>query len=94
MTAITKLDAISKHLRLESQGEQEAPRKPVAALDTGKRVQKNLTILERDAERLAAFAKRDGLSQARVLSAALDAFERVEASGADTSTRANATEKL
>ena len=74
MTAFTKLDAIRKHLRLP-QAVQEPPRKAAPASDPGKRVQKNLSILERDAERLAALAKRDGLSQARVLSAALDAYE-------------------
>lgn len=74
MTAFTKLDAIRKHLRLP-QPAQEPPRKTVPAPDAGKRVQKNLTILERDAERIAALAKRDGLSQARVLSAALDAYD-------------------
>jgi hypothetical protein len=38
-------------------------------------VQKNLSILESDAERLKALAERDGVSQARLLSAALDAYE-------------------
>jgi hypothetical protein len=82
MTAFTKLNAIRKHLRLEPQDEP-APEagKPVAATvrtatpEGGKRVQKNLSILERDAERLTALAKRDGISQARLLSAALDAYE-------------------
>lgn len=73
MTAFTKLDAIRKHLRLVPQ-EQNTP-KAAPAPETGKRVQKNLSILERDAERLTALAKRDGLSQARLLSAALDAYE-------------------
>jgi hypothetical protein len=40
-------------------------------------VQKNLSILEHDAERLRALAERDGVSQARILSAALDAYERM-----------------
>jgi hypothetical protein len=43
--------------------------------EPGKRVQKNLSILESDTERRAQLAKRDGLSQARLLSAALDAYE-------------------
>lgn len=73
MTAFTKLDAIRKHLRLVPQ-EQNTP-KATPAPETGKRVQKNLSILERDAERLTALAKRDDLSQARLLSAALDAYE-------------------
>jgi hypothetical protein len=74
MTTFTKLDAIRKHLRLEPAPEPLPAAKPAPA-ETGKRVQKNLSILERDAERLTALAKRDGLSQARLLSAALDAYE-------------------
>ncbi|WP_072377325.1 hypothetical protein [Hyphomicrobium sp. NDB2Meth4] len=70
MTHFTKLDAIRKHLRLGS-----SSRPPSPPPETGKRVQKNLSILERDAARLTALAKRDGLSQARLLSAALDAYE-------------------
>lgn len=67
----TKLDAIRKHLRLVP-----APQAKAAAVpEPGKRVQKNLSILESDAARLTALAKRDGLSQARLLSAALDAYE-------------------
>jgi hypothetical protein len=73
MTRFTKLDAIRKHLRLEATPEPLPAANP--APDTGKRVQKNLSILQRDAERLTALAKRDGLSQARLLSAALDAYE-------------------
>lgn len=81
MTTFTKLDAIRKHLLLVGRDEP-APGadKPVAVRaatqEGGKRVQKNLSLLERDAERLTALAKRDGLSQARLLSAALDAYER------------------
>jgi len=41
----------------------------------GKRVQKNLTIHEDDAKRLAALAKREKVSQARLLGLALDAYE-------------------
>jgi hypothetical protein len=48
---------------------------------SGKRVQKNLSILESDAGRLKALADRDGVSQARLLSAALDAYERMPAKG-------------
>lgn len=70
MTIFKKLDQIRAHLRPEP-----APPMRVATLDGGKRVQKNLSILENDAERLFALAKRDGLSQARLLSAALDAYE-------------------
>lgn len=43
---------------------------------TGKRVQKNLTILESDAARLKALAARAKVSQARLLGLALDAYER------------------
>lgn len=67
MTVFTKIEQIRRHLR-------PAPPK-VATLEGGKRVQKNLSIMEADAGRLAALAKRDGLSQARLLSAALDAYE-------------------
>ncbi len=60
MTVFTKLDAIRKHLRLEPEPLQAAP-KPISSAETGKRVQKNLSILESDAERLTKLAKRDGL---------------------------------
>jgi len=42
-----------------------------------KRVQKNLSVLKTDARRLEALAAREQLTQARVLSLALDAFELV-----------------
>lgn len=71
MTIFTKLDQIRAHLRPEPVTSLR-----IATLEGGKRVQKNLSILESDAERLSALAKRDGLSQARLLSAALDAYER------------------
>lgn len=70
MTIFKKLDQIRAHLRPETAAPARA-----ASLEGGKRVQKNLSILEGDAERLATLAKRDGLSQARLLSAALDAYE-------------------
>lgn len=70
MTIFNKLDQIRAHLRPET----AAPERAVT-LEGGKRVQKNLSILDSDAERLAALAKRDGLSQARLLSVALDAYE-------------------
>ena len=41
----------------------------------GKRVQKNLTIDESDAKRLAQLSKREKISQARLLGLALDAYE-------------------
>lgn len=71
MTTFTKLDQIRAHLRPETAAPPRA-----ATLEGGKRVQKNLSILESDAERLSTLAKRDGLSQARLLSAALDAYEK------------------
>lgn len=75
MTRFTKLDAIRTHLRLGTAPKPRTAVKPASASEPGKRVQKNLSILEIDAERLTALAKRDGLSQARLLSAALDAYE-------------------
>ncbi|MDH4980959.1 hypothetical protein [Hyphomicrobium sp. D-2] len=81
MTIFKKLDAIREHLRLQPEAPRgtPAPLRAVPAPDTGKRVQKNLSILERDAERLVALAKRDGVSQARLLSVALDAYEQSHA---------------
>lgn len=73
MTIFKKIDQIRAHLRPET----PAPARLVT-LEGGKRVQKNLSILESDAERLSALAKRDGLSQARLLSAALDAYESTD----------------
>lgn len=84
MTQFTRLDEIRKHLGLEPRVEPRAPEPaikparaeaPVRSADTGKRVQKNLTILETDAARLKALADRNGVSQARLLSEALDAYE-------------------
>ncbi|CFX24228.1 conserved protein of unknown function [Candidatus Filomicrobium marinum] len=75
MTKFTKLDAIRKHLRFSQPEPQAAARNSTPAPATGKRVQKNLSILEQDAERLKALAKRDGISQAQLLSAALDVYE-------------------
>ncbi len=68
MTTFTKLDAIRAHLRLKRKTTRAAPR--------GKRVQKNLSLLEADAIRLKALAARDGVSQARLFAAALDAYEQ------------------
>lgn len=79
MTMFTKLDQIRQHLRLEVPAASpvvERKQAPVSVSDTSLRVQKNLSILQHDADRLAALAKRDGLSQARLLSAALDAYEQ------------------
>lgn len=76
MTKFAKLDAIRQHLRLSPPKPKAPAREPVPAAATGKRVQKNLSILESDAARLTALAKRDGISQAQLLSAALDAYEQ------------------
>ncbi|AHB49959.1 hypothetical protein W911_04705 [Hyphomicrobium nitrativorans NL23] len=43
--------------------------------DTQSRVQKNLSIARGDADRMAGLARRDGLSQARLLAHALDCYE-------------------
>jgi len=53
-----------------------AARKP-GPVTGEKRVQKNLSVLKTDARRLEALAAREQLTQARVLSLALDAFEVV-----------------
>lgn len=42
-----------------------------------RRIQKNLSVLRTDARRLEALAAREQLTQARILSLALDAFEVV-----------------
>lgn len=41
----------------------------------GERVQKNLSIIAKDAHRLKGLARRDGLSQAQLIRLALDAYE-------------------
>ena len=81
MTIFTKLEAIRLHLQLPPK--PETKRETVSLRDTAgeKRVQKNLSILDSDAARLMALAKRDGLSQARLLSAALDAYECMKKDG-------------
>lgn len=53
---------------------KERLRKP--APEAGHRVQKNLSLTRFDAERLAVLARRDSVSQARVLGLALDAYEK------------------
>jgi hypothetical protein len=79
MTTFRKLDQIRQHLQLDQLGDEKLMLAPASEPATGKRVQKNLSILECDAERLRALAERDGLSQARILSAAMDAYERMHA---------------
>ncbi|MBN9260941.1 MAG: hypothetical protein J0I57_07495 [Hyphomicrobium sp.] len=48
---------------------------PLPRRETIKRVQKNLSLIESDGRRLQGLARRDGLSQARLLGRALDAYE-------------------
>lgn len=79
MTTFQKLDQIRQHLQLDQPRDEKPMTAPSSESATGKRVQKNLSILEGDAERLRALAQRDGVSQARILSAALDAYERMQA---------------
>jgi len=76
MTIFTKLAQIRKHLRLDETPTPVQAARADTVSDASPRVQKNLSILQHDAKRLEALAKRDGLSQARLLSAALDAYER------------------
>jgi hypothetical protein len=73
MTTFTKIDQIKRHLRPDLVAASPAA--------SGKRVQKNLSILEGDAARLQGLAKRDRLSQARLLAAALDAYENLRRTG-------------
>jgi hypothetical protein len=81
MTTFRKLEHIRAHLQLgQSRAEQPLPNL-LGEQASGKRVQKNLSILECDAERLRALAQRDGVSQARLLGAALDAYERMHDKG-------------
>jgi len=80
MTVFTKLDQIRKHLRLDQAHRENTALARSPEPPSGKRVQKNLSILENDAERLRALADREGVSQARLLSAALDAYERMHES--------------
>lgn len=60
-----KLTALKRRLRI----------KPQVPASKQKLVQKNLSLPENDAARLKALSKRDGLTQAGVLIAALDAYE-------------------
>lgn len=69
MTTFKKIAEIRRHLR--------GARAIQTATAGGKRVQKNLSILERDAERLKTLAAREKISQARLLSEALDAYEQI-----------------
>lgn len=76
MTVFTKLDQIRKHLRLDQAQDEKPETAPSPKPVSGKRVQKNLSILEHDAQRLAEMAKRDGVSQAVLLGRALDTYKR------------------
>lgn len=63
-----KLAALKQHLGTARSAPAAVPAKP-------HRVQKNLSIPAADAQRLERLSKRDGLSQAGLLLAALDAYE-------------------
>jgi len=76
MTVFKKLDQIRKQLRLDQPHEEKTAIAPLPEPPTGKRVQKNLSIHESDAERLRALAEREGVSQAVLLGRALAAFQR------------------
>ena len=76
MTNFQKLDQIRKHLQLDQPRDEKPMMAPSSEPASGKRVQKNLSILEHDAERLRALAERNGLSQARTITALLDLHER------------------
>lgn len=65
-----KLAALKRHLGTKPKTAKAAPR--------AKRVQKNLSISPEDAARLKALARRDGLSQAELFIAALDAYESLK----------------
>lgn len=54
MINFTKIEAIRAHLQIGHRADVVEVIPPAAAPETGKRVQKNLSILELDAERLAA----------------------------------------
>lgn len=66
MIAPGKLAALRKHL---GRGDTSAAETRL------QRVQKNLSIPAADAARLKALSQRDGISQAGLLIAALDAYE-------------------
>ena len=42
------------------------------------RGQKNLRVLRRDAERMERMARQDGISQTKLMSLALDAYEEIK----------------
>lgn len=63
-----KLAALKQHLGTARSAPAAIPAKPL-------RVQKNLSIPAADAQRLERLSKRDNLSQAGLLLAALDAYE-------------------
>lgn len=69
--AVPCTDAQAQHYRRILEARLGA----VAAADTQVRVQKNLSIARHDAERMARLARRDGVSQARLLALALDCYE-------------------
>lgn len=81
MSINQKLLAVRTHLRAKEafspSDKQESNQQNHSNQQTTKqaRVQKNLSLLKNDADRLKALAKRENSSQAKLLSKALDAFE-------------------
>ncbi len=81
MSINQKLLAVRTHLRAKEafspSDKQEINQQGLPKQQKPKqaRVQKNLSILKTDADRLKALAKRENSSQAKLLSKALDAFE-------------------
>ena len=69
--AVHVADAQVKHYRRILEARLGA----VAAPDRQERVQKNLSIARHDAGRMAGLARRDGVSQARLLALALNCYE-------------------
>lgn len=72
MPHAAKLDALQRRFQRKLQSGKPARGQPAKV----KRVQKNLTIDERDAKRLKSLAATAKVSQAQLLSRALDAYER------------------
>ena len=70
-----KLWAVKKHLKAKPE------KKALPSGPKEKRVQKNLSLTLSDAERLKTLAMRDGLSQAALISAALELYEKLSTKG-------------
>ncbi|MEM9030491.1 MAG: hypothetical protein AAGC70_19195 [Pseudomonadota bacterium] len=75
MPRASKLKALQRRFRSQATATRAALPKP-ARRTKSKRVQKNLTIDERDAHRLKRLAATAKISQAKLLTRALDAYEK------------------